>query len=185
MLVLADDLSLVSTSHPAEEWLREIEDWPKRQELPQSVYGLARRLQEIETAQEVILPSPRVRIRTLSGRWLVAHAMRLSGPESESRIGIILEPAGSAEVVPLALLAYGLTQREAEVAQSVLRGNSTAEIADSLCISALTVQQHLKGIFTKTGVSSRRELSAKVLYEQYVPRIVSGATPSLAGGFVD
>jgi DNA-binding CsgD family transcriptional regulator len=183
MLVLADDLSLVSTSRPAEQWLSEIHDLPGRRELPQAIYGLARRLQEIEALEDPI-PSPRVRIRTHSGRWLVGHAMRLHGAEAETRIGIVLEPAARSEVLPLALLAYGLTQREAEVTQLVLRGSSTAEIAQILCISALTVQQHLKGVFNKTGVSSRRELSAKVLYEQYVPVMASGATPGLSGGFL-
>ena len=184
MLILSDDLSVVGTSQSAEQWLNEIQDLPKRKELPQSIYAVARRLQEIEASEQVSL-SPQVRIRTRSGHWLLLHAMRLSVPGGEGRVGIVLEPAASGEVVPLTLLAYGLTQREAEVAQLVLRGTSTAAIAETLCISALTVQQHLKAIFEKTGVSSRRELSARVLYEQYVPRLASGETPSLHGGFID
>jgi DNA-binding CsgD family transcriptional regulator len=61
-------------------------------------------------------------------------------------------PARPAEVAPLLLQAYGLTHREAEVAQLVLRGSNMAAIAASLGISDLTVQQHLKSVFDKTGV---------------------------------
>jgi DNA-binding CsgD family transcriptional regulator len=82
------------------------------------------------------------------------------------------------------LQAYGLTQREAEIAQLVLRGTSTNEIAEGLRISVLTVRQHLKAVFEKTGVGSRGELSARILYEQYVPQVISKATPSIRGGFV-
>jgi hypothetical protein len=65
---------------------------------------------------------PRARTQTLSGRWLVLHAARLSGATGDRQIAVILEPAGPAEVAPLVLQAYGLTDREAQVAQLVLLG---------------------------------------------------------------
>jgi len=111
-----------------------------------------------------------------SGQWLVVHASRLSGRGAPGETAVILEPARLAEVAPLLLQAYGLTHREAEVAQLVLRGLGTAGIASSLAISELTVQQHLKSIFDKTGVGSRRELVAHIFHEHHRHRAASAET---------
>jgi DNA-binding CsgD family transcriptional regulator len=81
----------------------------------------------------------------------------------DGRIAVVLEPARAADALPVTLLAHGLTSREAQVAQLVVRGHSTRQIVEQLHISRHTVQDHLKAVFDKTGVRSRRDLVAFLL----------------------
>jgi DNA-binding CsgD family transcriptional regulator len=73
---------------------------------------------------------------------------------------VMIEPAQPAELLPMTLRLHGLSAREREVTGLVLNGRSTREIAQAMFISPYTVQDHLKVIFDKVGVRSRRELRA-------------------------
>ena len=81
------------------------------------------------------------------------------------------------------MLAYGLTSQEQAVTTLVCRGLSTRELSGALHITPNTLQDHLKSIFEKTGVSSRRELVATLLREQYLPRAMAGQAVGASGFF--
>ena len=110
------------------------------------------------------------RVQGKSGVWIVLHGATLvtTGPR---RVAVIVEPAHPARIASLLMSAYGLTDREQDVTRLVLQGNATTEIAAALLVSMQTVQQHLKSVFDKTGVHSRRDLVGKVFFSHYEPRV--------------
>ncbi|WP_205752283.1 helix-turn-helix transcriptional regulator [Cryptosporangium phraense] len=109
------------------------------------------------------------RVLARTGRWLALRAMALSGHGDGHGHGagrsvvVTIDPAAQAAIGQMALAARGLTAREQDVAQLVLRGASTQAIASALFLSPHTVQDHLKAIFDKLGVRSRREMIAQLV----------------------
>jgi DNA-binding CsgD family transcriptional regulator len=171
LLVLSQEGEVESATPGVERWLRELPDgdW-NAGKLPSSVRAVAGRA--LRTAQHPDEPGEVAVSRVLSqaGTWVVLHGASLVSGESR-RVAVIVEPAHPARIAPLLMSAYGLTEREQEVARLVLQGNSTAEIAERLVVSSHTVQQHLKSVFDKTGVRSRRDLVGKVFFAHYEPRL--------------
>jgi DNA-binding CsgD family transcriptional regulator len=113
------------------------------------------------------------RARTGDGSWVVLRGAPL-GP---GRAVVTIEAAGPPEVTSLITAALGLTDREGDVVTLVLRGSSTKEIAGALGLSPYTVQDHLKAVFAKAGVNSRRELVSDVFFGVYAPRLGAPVRP--------
>lgn len=174
LLLLAEDLSVVAITPVAERWLTEIGEanWSRKLALPYAISTTVARLQAIERGNDAQLAlMPKVRLRTASGHWLVLHASRLSDQSAPGQIAVIFEAARPVEIAPLIGQAYNLSKRECEIMQLVVRGLSTAEMVATFRISSNTVQDHLKAIFEKVGVRSRRELVGQLFAQQYQPRI--------------
>lgn len=60
-------------------------------------------------------------------------------------------------------MAHGLSTREGELLSHLVTGTDTHELAHRMLLSQQTVQDHLKSIFAKTGVNSRRDLLSRAL----------------------
>lgn len=93
------------------------------------------------------------------------RAAPLTGPQDRSDVVVTIEPTPRTALSRLTLAAHGLSAREEDVAVLVLQGANTHAIATALHLSPYTVQDHLKAIFTKLGVTSRREMTARVVLE--------------------
>lgn len=115
---------------------------------------------------------PRIRLRARSGRWLTLYgSLTEATSDRPSQIVVVIEPSKPEEMVWLNVTAYGLTPREEEILKLVVRGLSTRQISLSLYISEYTIQNHLRAIFEKAGVRSRRELVKKLFFECLYPSL--------------
>lgn len=182
LVLVAPDGSFMSTTAAGEHWLGELgHPEPARCGLPAEVHVLAARLVHPASAVSAL---PRLRVRTRAGRWAVLHASRLPAQGAQT-IAVIIEEPSPAELAPVLMMAYGLTSREQTVTGLVCRGLSTREIGQRMHITPNTVQDHLKSIFDKTGVRSRRELVTAILQEQYLPRAMTGQPVGASGFFAE
>jgi DNA-binding CsgD family transcriptional regulator len=122
--------------------------------LPAMVYPVATMARSRKDAG-----APRALERTVDGRWVVIEAASLEG-RGNGEIAITLRDATASETFDRLCRTYALTRRERQIVAALADGVDTRTAADRLSISRHTVQDHLKSVFVKLGVSSRRELVA-------------------------
>jgi DNA-binding CsgD family transcriptional regulator len=159
-VALVDADGTVRSSTPAAaRWLAELSelDQPRPQRLPTVVASV---LERLTSAAGEDLGMARARVLAPSGQWLTVHASRLD--DADGSVAIVVEPASPTALAPLIVAAYGLTARESQVTQRLLTGLARKTIASELRISQHTVNDHVKAVFDKTGVSSAGELRAQV-----------------------
>ncbi|WP_206314130.1 LuxR C-terminal-related transcriptional regulator [Streptomyces coryli] len=181
LLILTAGWEVESATPGVERWLRDLPDGDfDAGRLPSAVLALAGRA--LRTGEHPGRPGEVgvARILSTRGTWVVLHGacMQSGGPP---RVAVIIEPAHPGRIYSLLMSAYGLTAREREVTRHILQGSSTVQIADDLVISVHTVRQHLKSIFGKAGVRSRRDLVAKVFYAHYETRLRDNEQRTLDG----
>jgi DNA-binding CsgD family transcriptional regulator len=171
MIVLGPDWRPESMSPGVEEWLLDLPDGNlAASRLPTAVLAVAGRVARSAPSTDNPAEVAVARVLTRSGRWVVLHGVPLAALDSQ-RVAVIVEPAHPSRIVPLLMSAYGLTEREQQLTRLILQGFSTIDIADRLVISEHTVQAHLRNIFTKTEVRTRRDLVTKIFFAHYEPRL--------------
>jgi DNA-binding CsgD family transcriptional regulator len=161
VLVLDHDFALISANPAAQYWLGELSDWSPGDDLPVPVQAVIAPLRGAQPGPSLATPAA-TRICTPGGRWLVLHASQMSGPVGP-QVAVVVEAASPGHLRSLILEAHALTAAQMRVAALVVRGQSTQQIVNELRISAYTVQEHLRAVFDKFGVGSRRELVAALL----------------------
>jgi DNA-binding CsgD family transcriptional regulator len=127
---------------------------------------------------------PSAVVKTAAGTWLVLHGGVL-GDTRSGAVAVFIQRAHPTLVAPLLLKAYGLTAREQQVTQLMLKGATTIQTARQLEISPHTVSDHVKSIFDKTGARTRGELSAALFFGEHLPRIQHDVAVGDDASFVD
>jgi DNA-binding CsgD family transcriptional regulator len=157
--VLNADRSVRTSTAAAARWLGELADLdsPHGSELPTVILGV---VEQLNASPHSDPGSARARVRAPSGLWLTVHAAALD--DASGSVAVILEPTSPVALAPIIIAAYGLTNRERDVTQRLLAGLARKTIATELQISAYTVDDHIKAVFDKTGVSSAGQLRAQV-----------------------
>ena len=176
ILMLAGEPLQIRTATPAARlWLDELDDGRLGDHLPTSVISAA------QAALSTEVGAVAVRARTRTGRWLTMTAEQT---DDRGVVGVVVQPSRPAEIAQIVGAAHGLTQRERDIVLLVAAGHTNSEIARLLTMSSHTVADHLKRVFTKVGVASRGELTSKLFYDYYLPRITSGRQAGADGWFL-
>jgi len=139
---------------------------------PQAAEGLYR--EAIDRLGRTRMRPDLARARLLYGEWLRRENRRIDAREQLRAAHEMLDAIGMeafAERARRELLATGgtvrkrtgqdpgtLTAQEACIARLARDGQSNPEIGAQLFVSTRTVEWHLRKVFTKLGISSRREL---------------------------
>jgi DNA-binding CsgD family transcriptional regulator len=132
---------------------------PYQDGIPSLVWSSVGRLLAAEAGEEQQRPI-RIRVRAADGSWAVIETARLN--DAGHGIAVTVHAAAIDEILGLVARAYGLSNRERELAALIAEGHNTQVIAQRMFISRYTVQDHLKSIFDKLGVRSRLELLTRL-----------------------
>jgi DNA-binding CsgD family transcriptional regulator len=169
LIILDADGEIVSLSAGATRWIERLRGRSARGSLPASIASAASAALACARGEDPAGEST-VLVRSVDGCWISVHGMVIAVGRTP-KAAVMIDPAHPDRLTPLLMAIHGLTPREREVTRLVLQGRSTTQLANRLEISPHTVQQHLKSIFEKVGVRSRRELVGALFFENFEPRV--------------
>jgi DNA-binding CsgD family transcriptional regulator len=163
-LIIAVDDQVVAVGGAGEQWLGRFGPTSPHigDPLPLPLRSVVRRLETLERSGHQGPPAA-MRLLADDGTLVSVHASRLRDMGGAASVALTFTTADSAARASLLLVAHGLTPAQRRIAQLVLRGRTTRQIMQELRISEHTVQDHLKAVFDKFDVRSRRDLVAVLM----------------------
>ncbi len=164
VLLLSGELAVLGQTSETQEYLRVlVPPSSGGSPIPAGAYNVAAQLLAVEAGVDANRPFARVHLS--GGRWLTLRAARIedAGLAEHRDIAVTIEDTSPAERAGLFARAHGLSVREGELLGHLVRGVDTRDLARLMFLSQHTVQDHLKSIFAKTSVHSRRTLLAHAL----------------------
>jgi DNA-binding CsgD family transcriptional regulator len=161
VMILSADLQPITQTPLVDAHLRALlPTGAGREPIPAAAYNVAAQLLARERGIDDHPPYARAHLG--DGVWITLSAARFgTSPTAASGIAVSIEPTPAAERAKLFARVIGLTQRESELLRHLVSGADTRELAHLMVLSDHTVQDHLKSIFAKADVRSRRMLVAR------------------------
>lgn len=164
VLVLADDLSIVSQTESAAPWRELLQRAPRpHQGVPAEVLNVAAQLLAVECGVDA--HPARSRVHVGGGVWasLSAARMKTGDAGATAPIAVTIQDALPSERIEVFERSFALSQRESQLLELAAAGHDTAALARAMAISRYTVQDVFKSLFVKCGVKSRAALLALAL----------------------
>jgi len=164
VLLLSPDLGVRGQTPETRDYLRTlVPPDGDREPVPASAYNVAAQL--LTTEADIDANPPSARVHLAGGLWLTLRAARIGSPDRGSGrdIAVSIEDASPRERTALFARAHGLSPRESEMLSMAASGGDTCALACQLFVSEHTGQDHIRSIFTKTGVHSRSAPLARAL----------------------
>ncbi|MFL4475243.1 LuxR C-terminal-related transcriptional regulator [Paeniglutamicibacter sp. MACA_103] len=161
VLVLGDDLGIVSQTDSAALWLDLLQRGPRpHQGIPAEVLNVAAQLLATERGVDAHPASALVHVG--AGVWARLSASRMNTPAggAAAPIAVTIQDALPAERLAVFERSFALSPRECQLLELAGSGLDTAALADALGIGRYTVQDQFKSLFGKCGVQSRGALVA-------------------------
>ncbi|UTR13191.1 helix-turn-helix transcriptional regulator [Salipaludibacillus sp. LMS25] len=157
VLTFSEKIELMAGNERGTMWLDKL----RERENIQGSRLVPRPIRAICSAATASLKNKKVMMRLRGEAFLTLEATPLIVDKKVISLAVLIRRAERDAIFPYLTNLYRLTNREREVLEKVMKGLSTKEIAAACYISPYTVQDHLKAIFEKTHVTSRRELVRK------------------------
>jgi DNA-binding NarL/FixJ family response regulator len=164
MVLLSNDLVVQGQTPETQDYLRVLVPPDQdRAPIPAGAYNAAAQLLANEAGVDDNLPSARVHLA--GGQWLTLRAARIEDgqPMPSSRIAVTIEDTAPLDRARLFASAHGLSSRETELFAHLAAGADTHTLARLMFLSEHTIQDHLKSVFTKTSVHTRRALLSRAI----------------------
>ena len=117
-------------------------------------------------------------VRDTSGRLLRLSRMMPHQHDTGAPTLVVVEPLERNSAVTQNARRYNLSRRQHQVAQMLVDGLSAAEVADKLCLSRATVNNHIRALYAKAGVGARGKFIHAMTATQAASTGTLGTTPA-------
>lgn len=164
VLVLADDLSIISQTASAEPWLALLQRGPRPHHgIPAEVLNVAAQLLAVERGVDDHPAQSCLHVG--GGVWASLSAARMRTPVdgAQAPIAVTIQDCLPAERMAVFERCFALSPRECQLLELAAAGLDTSALAHAMAISSYTVQDVFKSLFSKCHVQSRAALLALAL----------------------